>query len=39
MQALSPFLLAINLDVMTSSNIFNSLIYVFKCKSIVRFSE
>ena len=28
------FLLAINLDVVSSSNVFSSLIYVFKCKGI-----
>ena len=31
---LEPFLLAINLDVMSSFNIFISLIYIFRCKDI-----
>ena len=31
---LEPFLLAINLDVVSSSNVLSSLIYVFKFKSI-----
>ena len=30
-----PFLLAINLDVVSSSNVFSSLIYVFRYKSII----
>ena len=29
-----PFLFAINLDVVLSSNVFSSLIYVFRCKGI-----
>ena len=32
---LELFLFAINLDVVSSSNIFNSLIYVFICKCII----
>ena len=32
---LKPFLLAINLNVVLSSNVFNSLIYVFRCKGII----
>ena len=32
---LKLFLLTINLDVVSSSNIFNSLIYVFKSKDII----
>ena len=31
---LEPFLLAIDLDVVSSFNVFSSLIYVFKCKGI-----
>ena len=31
---LEPFILAINLDVLSSSNVFSNLIYVFKCKGI-----
>ena len=29
---LDPFLLAINLDIVSSSNVFSTLIYVFRCK-------
>ena len=32
---LVSFLLAINLDAMSSSNVFSSLIYVFRCKGII----
>ena len=31
---LEPFLLAINLDVVSSSNVFSNLIYVFRCEGI-----
>ena len=32
--SLESFLLAINLDVVLSSNVFNSLISIFRCKDI-----
>ena len=31
---LEPFVIVINLDAMSFSNVFNSLIYVFRCKGI-----
>ena len=34
-----PFLLVINLDVMSSSNVFSNLIYVFKCKGITMLNQ
>ena len=32
--SLEPFLLTLNLDAMSSSNVFSSLIYVFRCKGM-----
>ena len=32
---IEPFLLAINLDVVSSSNVFSNLIFVFICKCII----